>query len=110
MVLELAGVSVTVNQGLEVLRKGGTFIAFGIPSERVSVDYTNAIVFKEARIRGINGRRMFETWYQTQTLLTSGMVDPSPVITHTFPLGEFERAFDLLNDPEAHVGKVVLTP
>jgi threonine 3-dehydrogenase len=109
-VLEMAGAVATVRQGLEALRKGGTFIAFGIPTGEIPVDYTNAIVFKEATIRGVNGRRMFETWYQTRALITSGLVDPRPVITHSYPLEQFEKAFETLNDPTGTAGKIVLLP
>src|SRR5688572_17716952 len=110
VVLEMAGVAQTIRQGLAALRKGGTFVAFGIPTGEVSVDYTNAIVFREATIIGINGRRMFETWYQTRALLTQGLVDPRPVITHSFPLEDFAQAFATLNDPEGGAGKIVLIP
>lgn len=110
VVLEMAGVEETVRQGFDALRKGGTFVAFGIPPGDVTFDYTNAIVFKEANVLGVNGRLMFETWYQTRALLTSGKVDPRPVLTGTLPLEDFESAFESLNQPETGAGKIVLTP
>lgn len=110
VVLEMAGVEATVRQGFEALRKGGTFVAFGIPPGAVTFDYTNAIVFKEATVLGINGRLMFHTWYQTRALLTSGKVDPTPVISGSYSLGEFDKAFEQLNAPESTVGKLVLKP
>ena len=45
-------------------------------------------------IRGIYGREMYETWYQMTVMLQSGL-DISPVITHRFPYGDFEEAFDV---------------
>ncbi|MEM7249376.1 MAG: zinc-binding dehydrogenase, partial [Acidobacteriota bacterium] len=110
VVLEMAGVEIAIQQGLSALAKGGTFVAFGIPSGNVSIDYTDALVFKEAKVLGVNGRRMFSTWYQTQTLLMTGQVDVGPVLTHSFGLGEFERAFGLLEDPASEAGKVILKP
>jgi threonine 3-dehydrogenase len=110
VVLEMAGVEQTVQQGFGALSKGGTFVAFGIPSGKVTFDYTNAIVFKEATVIGINGRRMFDTWYQTRALLSSGKVDPGPVITGTHPLEDFAGAFAALNAPESGAGKLILTP
>jgi len=59
-------------------------------------------------IKGINGRLMFQTWYQVQELLTSGKVDIRPLITHTFPLVEFDNAMQLLLNKEAV--KIVLYP
>lgn len=110
VVLEMAGAGATVRQGFQVLRKGGTFVAFGIPAGDVSLDYANALVFKEATVLGINGRRMFETWYQTRAILEKGLVDPLPVVTHQLALGKFEEAFSILNDPAATAGKIVLRP
>ena len=110
VVLEMAGAGPTVRQGFNVLRKGGTFIAFGIPAGDVSLDYANALVFKEATVLGINGRRMFETWYQTRAILEQGLVDPLPVVTHEMELADYERAFGILNDPAGTAGKIVLRP
>ena len=110
VVLEMAGAGATVRQGFQALRKGGTFVAFGIPAGDVSLDYANALVFKEATVLGINGRRMYETWYQSREILTRGLVDPLPVVTHVMPLSDYAKAFDALNDPASTAGKIVLTP
>jgi threonine 3-dehydrogenase len=110
VVLEMAGVEATVQQGFAALRKGGTFVAFGIPPGGVTFDYTNAIVFKEATVLGVNGRLMFKTWYQTRALLSSGRVDVSPVLTGSYSLGEFDKAFEELNAPESTAGKLILKP
>ena len=57
---------------------------------------------------GINGRKMWQTWYQAQALLQSGKVDLSPLITHTFPLAEIDKGMDLLRKGEA--AKIILYP
>jgi threonine 3-dehydrogenase len=79
----------------------------GIPSRPVEIDLADGVIFKGATVRGISGRRMFETWYQTRGFLESGM-DLSPIITHELPLGDFARAFELVRTGES--GKVVLYP
>jgi threonine 3-dehydrogenase len=48
---------------------------------------------------------MFETWYKMGTLLQSGL-DISPVITHRYPVAEFEAAFMEMNT--GNTGKVIL--
>lgn len=110
VVLEMAGAAATVRQGFQALRKGGTFVAFGIPAGDVTFDYANALVFKEATVLGINGRRMYETWYQSRAILTKGLVDPTPVITHEMGLGDYAKAFAAINDPASTAGKIVLRP
>ncbi len=80
----------------------------GLPDGAVTLDLNDQVIFKEARLLGITGREMFRTWQQTTTLLSTGRVDVSPVITHRFPLERYEEAFDATASGEA--GKVILFP
>lgn len=108
--LEMAGSQGAINDALKVVKKGGRLTAFGIPSGPVSIDYAKEIVFKGITIYGINGRRMFETWYQMAGLLQSGALDPTPVITHRFRLTEFEDAMKVMKSQDRQCGKIVLFP
>jgi threonine 3-dehydrogenase len=111
VVLEMSnGNQRAIDEGLKVLRKGGRFSAFGIPSEPVLIDLANGVVFKGARILGINGRLMWETWFQMAGLLRSGKLDPSPVITHHIPLDDFEKGFAAMDSSDRRAGKVVMYP
>ena len=38
---------------------------------------------------GINGRLMFETWYQVESFLLSGKIKLDKIITHQIPLDDF---------------------
>ena len=60
-----------------------------------------------ARDRG-NGREVFATWYRTRWLLEHGVVDLRPLVTHRYPLTEFEVAFAELESGNAC--KIVLHP
>jgi threonine 3-dehydrogenase len=44
-------------------------------------------------VLGINGRRMWETWYQMEEFVLSGRLDLDPVITHEIPFEQYEEAF-----------------
>jgi threonine 3-dehydrogenase len=105
---EMSGNWRAIKQGFEALRNGGRASLLGIPSRPIEIDWANDIVFKGATIYGISGRLIWETWYETRSLITTGMVDPSPVITHRFKLSEFEEAFRLMNNGEA--AKVAMFP
>ena len=80
----------------------------GLPTKPVSLDLTDQVIFKEARLFGVTGRELFRTWQQTSTLIATGMVDVAPVITHRFPLEQHEEAFDVVASGAA--GKVLLVP
>lgn len=111
IVLEMAGVPQAIEEGFRHIRKGGRFSAFGVLSGgSVQIDYNNAIVFKGCQIHGINGRKMFDTWYRVRNLLSSKRLDISPVVTHLFSLEEYQVGFNKLMELPREVGKVVLFP
>ncbi len=59
------------------------------------------IIFKGATVLGINGRKMFETWYQMTALLKAGKLDLHPVITNRLPITDFTKGMELLNSGKA---------
>jgi len=106
VLLEMSGSGSAIDSGLQMLRNGGTASLLGIPSDSININLAERIIFKGLTVLGINGRRMFETWYQTQALVKSGRVDLRPIITHVLPFHEFDRAFELMESGEA--AKIVL--
>jgi threonine 3-dehydrogenase len=101
VLLEMSGSAAAIDLGLQVLRNGATAALLGIPAGTVDLNLAERIIFKGLTVLGINGRRMFETWYQTEALVKSGRVDPSSIITHVLPYTEFDRAFDLMEKGDA---------
>jgi threonine 3-dehydrogenase len=108
VLLEMSGHPAAMRQGFAVLRTGGRASLLGIPSRPVEIDFARDIIFKGAIVQGINGRKMFETWFQMEALLATGKLDLEPAITHRLALSEFTRAMELLQSGEAI--KVVLKP
>jgi threonine 3-dehydrogenase len=106
VLLEMSGSGIAIDQGLQMVRNGGTAALLGIPSDNININLAERIIFKGLTVLGINGRRMFETWYQTQALVKSGRVDLRPIITHVLPYEKFDRAFELMRTGEA--AKIVL--
>jgi len=107
VLLEMSGSGSAIDSGLAMVRNGGVAALLGIPSDDIEINLAERIIFKGLTALGINGRKMFETWYQTQSLVTTGRVDLTPIITHELPFEEFERAFALMKSGEA--AKIVLT-
>jgi threonine 3-dehydrogenase len=108
VVLEMSGNAAAISQGTRMLARGGRMSLLGLPDRPVTLDLSDQVIFKEARIQGITGREMFRTWQQTTTLLSTGRVDVAPVITHRFPLERFEEAFD--TTASGHSAKVIMFP
>ncbi len=108
VLLELSGAQAALDQGLEALAYGGRVSLLGLFDSKVKVDLNDGVIFKNARIYGIVGRRMYTTWYKTKRLLASGVLDISCAITHTFPLEKYAEAFELMASGKS--GKIVLHP
>ncbi len=106
VLLEMSGHPRAIQQGFSSLAGGGVAALLGLPSDRVVLDLANDIIFKGATVLGINGRRMFETWYQVEDFVLSGRLDLAPIITHQLELHEFQKGFQLMQSGEAI--KVVL--
>ena len=109
IVLDMAGNKNAVYDGFAILRRTGTFTAFGISPSPFEFDFAESVVFKGARVLGINGRKMFDTWFQLRNLLDSGIVDIGPVISHRFPFSEILKALDIAVSTTTPTAKVVLT-
>lgn len=106
VVLEMSGASVAIDQSFRALRAGGTAALLGLPAKPVTFDFNEHIIFKGCTVFGINGRRMFETWYQMEELLLSGRLELDDIITHEFPLEKYKQAFETMISGEGI--KVVL--
>ena len=110
VVLEMTGAQQAIDNGFKILKKGGTFTAFGIPPSNIQLDLNNSVIFKNANIIGISGRLMFETWFQLSNLLKFKKVDVSPVITHKMPLKDFHKGMEAVISKKREAGKVVFFP
>lgn len=109
IVLEMAGAPDAVQTGFQMLRKGGRFSAFGVISHpSLPLDYNDSLVFKGARVYGINGRRMFDTWYRVRNLLAGKRLHLDPIIGSLLALEDFEEGFSQMMANPRTVAKVVL--
>ncbi len=106
VLLEMSGHPMAIRQGFSALRNGGTAALLGLPVEPIEFDLPNDIIFKGVTVLGINGRRMFETWYQVENFVLSNRLQLDPIITHQIPMADFENGFRLMQTGEAI--KVVL--
>ncbi len=110
IVIEMSGNQNAINTALKAVKPAGKFVAFGLPKEDITIDYANQIVFKAVRLQGIAGREIFKSWYKMESLLKSHAIDPRPIITHTFKMKDFAKAFEVAADPKKECGKILLIP
>jgi threonine 3-dehydrogenase len=108
VVFEMSGAPSAIGDAFRIVRNGGHVVLFGIPARPVEIDVAKSLIFKNLTVTAVNGRQVFGTWYRTRWLLEHGVVDLRPLITHRYPLTEFESALEELDAGEAC--KVVLFP
>jgi len=102
--LEMSGAGEALRTMLKTMNHGGKVAILGLIPNGEGINWDD-VIFKGLEVRGIYGRRMFETWYKMISMLQSGL-DVSGVITHRMPYTEFEAGFDTIFKGES--GKVIL--
>ncbi len=104
--LEMSGSPAALHDMISTMNNGGNIALLGIPAANAAtpIDW-NDVIFKGLTLKGIYGRKMFETWYKMLAMLQTGL-DISPVITHRFPAGAYEEAFEVMRT--GRCGKVIL--
>jgi threonine 3-dehydrogenase len=107
LAFEVSGARGMIGLLLEVVRREGIAVAVGHPGEPTSIDVARFITKKGVQLRGIFGRRVWDTWDLAMKLVDSGRVDPSWLVTHRLGFAEVEDAMELLR---SEAGKVILRP
>ena len=102
--MEMSGNPSAFRDLLANMCHGGNIAMLGIPPEEIAIDW-NTVVFNMLTIKGIYGRRMYETWYKMTVMLQGGL-DITPVITHHFDYTDFEEGFEVMKSGES--GTVIL--
>ncbi|MFH2106742.1 MAG: L-threonine 3-dehydrogenase [Candidatus Micrarchaeota archaeon] len=105
--LEMSGNEQALHNGFECLRAGGRASILGVFKDDVKINM-NSIVFGAFRVHGINGRKMYDTWYKSASFLRTGKINLEKIVTHRFKLKEIEKGFETLNDRNGI--KIVLEP
>ena len=103
--LEMSGSPKAFEGMIDNMYNGSKISLLGILPQETTVDWTK-IIFKALTLKGIYGREMWETWYQMEQMLISG-IDLSPMITHRMHIDEFQKGFEIMEGGQC--GKVVLS-
>lgn len=102
--LEMSGNEQAIAGLIRNMNFGAKVGLLGLLPGPIKVDW-NDMILKGLFLKGIYGREMFETWYKMTAMLESGL-DLSAIITHRFPVDEFQKGFDAMRSGRS--GKVIL--
>jgi L-iditol 2-dehydrogenase len=108
LVVETAGVTAAVELATELCRPGGRAVVLGIAGEgRTLTLPSDLLVGKDMALIGSIAYPA-ATWSRVVGLLADGVLKLDPIVTHRFPIGEFEDAIELMDDRRGIVAKIVL--
>ena len=96
-----------VAQGLDLLRKLGTFVEYSVFGEDVKVDWSIISDDKELDVRGAHLGP--HCWPAAIAMIESGRLPMERIVTHQLPLAEFRDGLDLVADGQSSI-KVSLIP
>ena len=105
--IEATGAGPAVPQGLQMLRRLGTFVEFSVHAGPVAVDWS---VVGDVKELDIHGSHLGPYCYPLAIeYLMNGAVDGEALVSHQLPLSEFEKAIDIATQGEESI-KIVLLP
>ena len=104
--IEATGHPQAVIQGLHMIRRLGTFVEFSVMREPVTVDWT---IIGDTKELNIHGSHLGPYAYPIAIdYIHQGIIDAGLLVSHTFPLDEFQAAIDKVEEAKDSM-KVLLT-
>lgn len=101
--MEMSGNPQAFNDMLSNMYNGGKVTLLGMLPDSTQINWDH-IIFKGLSVKGITGRRMYETWYKMTQMLLNGF-PLEKALTHQIPIDDYQKGFDLMASGEC--GKVV---
>lgn len=89
---DCSGAPPAISQALHALKKQGTLVQVGLTKPEISLDY-GLVAMNELTIRGAFGHKNVN-WDQALKLMAEKKIRIQPLITHKFPLEQWEEGFD----------------
>jgi threonine dehydrogenase-like Zn-dependent dehydrogenase len=108
LAIEAAGSTDAVTAALGAVRRGGTVLQLGLPPAGSTLALPgDLLVNNDLSLVGSFGYTSI-AWSRVVDLLNEGTFRPGRIVTHTYGLDEFERAFAELAQPTKRRGKILL--
>ena len=98
VIFDCVGTEKSINTAIENARKGSQIIMIGVPPENVSLK----LAFLQDREIDLLGSCMYvkDDYVRTIDLIHQDRIKTDPLITHSFPFDEYQKAYNTALDPE----------
>ncbi|WP_270647954.1 alcohol dehydrogenase catalytic domain-containing protein [Paeniclostridium hominis] len=105
VIIELSGSTKAYETIFDLLRLEGRIVTVGNPGGDIPINITKDINLKGASIKGVFGRRIWSTWWNLNSLISTKQINILDVVTHKFSFSEYEKAFEQIQNGS---GKILL--
>lgn len=107
--VDAVGSAETVKQSVKCVKSGGRVLLYGLPEEGEQIPFpVTECILRQIRITGYTGNE--KCWDPLISLVSEGKISIKELVSASYPLSEFDRAFALLHSHRSDVIKVVLHP
>ena len=98
----------TINQCMDLVKRDGTILAFGVPDDPTYPFGFGDLFRKNIRLIGSVGPDAQNNFPLAMDMIAQGRIDVSPMITHRLPFTEVQRGFELSLHKKDEAIKIVL--
>ena len=106
--IDVTGSPTSLNSSLKSVMAGGRLVSVGLPGEPVTMNMTEDLFYRQIRLSGICGRKIWSTWEHFTEVMKDPIYDMSRVIGGQFALEDFEKGFAAMRSGVP--GKMFLYP
>lgn len=104
--IDAAGNEASLKLGIELLKRGGQLLLFGLPGHPILADI-QAVVLKELTLAGSTNAP--QVWPRVLELMASGSVQVKPLITQHYPFAELDRAIAFARSEPDEAVKIIVS-
>ena len=108
LAIEAAGSTDAVVAALGAVRRGGTVLQLGLPPTGSTLELPGDLLVNNDLTLAASFGYTSAAWSRVVALLNEGRFRPGRIVTHTYGLDDFERAFAELAETTERRGKILL--
>lgn len=102
--MEMSGAAAGFRDMIDNMKHGGKIAVLGLQRPDAQINW-ETVIWNGLNIRGIYGRKVWDTWYKMTTMLEAGL-DISGIITHRLNIKDYKEGFNAMISGQS--GKVIL--
>lgn len=109
VVIDASGVIPLMNRTIDFAGKGGTVLLFGVPPSGKNLEMEAFKIFQKG-LTLLSSYTSVRNSFQAVDLLRMQKVLVEPLISHRYPLKDISKAFEMIENHDPTVKKVIILP